>query len=532
MINEYKNTQFKELLDHFSEIHNIDFGEVIGRRENVNEYTIDSEFIRLDFNRNRANSKTLKFLENFLESNKFDTFKQRLFSGEKINLGENRSADHIALRNTDSELFRGSESIRNEIKNALNLIRVFTETIHSGRSTDYLAGNLKHIVHIGIGGSDLGPRMIVDGLEEFKSPKAPEVYFISSVDPYQVNRVLEKIELEKTLFIIVSKSFKTPEIQILAQNFIDLLKSEKIDYKKHLLLISSNKKAYEIMNTEPQNMINFPETIGGRFSLWSATGLSISIYLGYERFLELLAGASQMDRHFLEKPPLKNMPVLLALLEFWYTNFFKSGFSTVNPYTERLALLPMYLQQLEMESNGKTTNLENNNIDYPTVTPVLGVTGTACQHSYFQALHQGKHFFHADFIGLAQAPEHSQNQKNYDFLYTSMLAQAHTLIHGYKTTGKEVVPQNKIIEGNKPCNLIILKKWNPAALGNLIAMYEHKTVTLGNLWQINSFDQPGVERGKVICSELESLLQNKDLASSDIMDPVTVNDLNFYKESG
>ena len=236
-----------------------------------------------------------------------------------------------------------------------------------------------------------------------------------------------------------------------------------------------------------------------------------------------------MDMHFLQNSPLKNIPVILALLEFWYTNFWGSSFYNISPYTERLKLLPNYLEQLMMESNGKSLDLSGNPINYSTSSAVIGTTGTNCQHSYFQALHQGSQFFHCDLVGLLRAPDFEKNKNNYTFLFSSLIAQANTFIHGYKNSKQEVVQSFKEIEGNKPCNLIFIKKWSPASLGNLLAMFEHKTVVLGALWQINSFDQWGVERGKKNCAKIESYINNND-GNFSTLDPISERDIRLFKE--
>jgi glucose-6-phosphate isomerase len=527
----YKNSEFGDILDHFSEINKLDFNNIHSNQKDFKSRIIDDAFIYLDFNRNLTDSRTLPLLEKFLISKDFFSFRKNLFNGKILNTTENKSADHIALRNSENDLFTGNRDVKDKIIQSLKRIKEITRIIHSGRSTEYLAGNMKHVVHIGIGGSDLGPRLVADALREYQLETAPQLLFASSVDPYELQHILNKIDLEKTLFVVVSKSFKTPEILLISEYFINALKNKAVDYKNRFIIVSANASSREILKTHGDNFIEIPDTIGGRFSLWSATGLSISLYLGYERFIELLNGAAAMDRHFLDQSPLNNIPAILALLEFWYTNFFQSKFYTVNPYTERLRLLPMYLQQLQMESNGKSTDLAGNQISYPTSSAVIGVTGTACQHSYFQSLHQGNHFFHADFIGLLRAPDFEIHKKNYAFLFSSMLAQAQTLIAGYKSSEKQTVEQHKKIEGNKPCNLILLKEWSPAALGNLLAMYEHKTAVLGVLWQVNSFDQWGVERGKEICAQIENYINhtsNGDSTSS-LIDPLSENDIQLFK---
>jgi len=523
----YANTDFDELLKHRSQLHGIDFSKTTASEDQVQNRILDTPYIQLDYNRNLIDAQTLPLLEKFLLSKDFFQFRDALYRGGIVNATENRSADHIALRDRHN-LFQGSVEVKNEIQKSLVKMRELTGIIHSGQSTPFLAGGIKHIVHIGIGGSDLGPRMVVDALREFRSPAAPEIFFISSVDPYEIQHVLSKVDLQTTLFLTVSKSFNTPEIRVITENILEKFKGEGIGHQNHFIIISANEKAPGILNTHPENFLKIPESVGGRFSLWSATGLVICLHLGFDRFSDFLTGASETDRDFLQQPPLKNLPVILGLLEFWYTNFFQSRFFTVNPYTERLRLLPMFLQQLQMESNGKSTNLDGQHIDYPTSAALIGVSGTACQHSYFQALHQGTHFFHADLIGLLRAPDFKTNPKNHSFLFSSMLAQAQTMISGYDDSPGEKVEEHKKISGNKPCNLILLKEWKPAVLGNLLAMYEHKTAVLGILWQVNSFDQWGVERGKKICTQIEEYIDDEK-ADSSFINPVNKNNIRLFK---
>jgi len=512
----YENLEYKELLKHHAQIKDLNFYDILTQRENVEDFTLESEHLILDYNRNLVNNNTLPLLCKFLESKNFYGFRESLNSSGLLNITESKSADHIALRNTEHNVFTGNSDIIASIELSLEKIKNLTETIHSKTQTATLIGNIQHVVHVGIGGSDLGPRMVVDALKEFQSESSPELLFINSVDPVQITEVLNSVNLQNTVFILVSKSFKTPEVLIIAQNILSQLESRNINYKTRFLTISSNPEAAKLLATHNENALLIPETIGGRYSLWSSTGLSISIFIGYDRFRELLEGASSMDKHFLNQPVLRNMPVVLALLEYWYTNFFNSTFSTVNPYSERLALLPDYLQQLQMESNGKSTDMYGNAVSYPTAAAIIGGTGTQCQHSYYQALHQGNHFFYVELIGLLRTADHEVYKRNFDFLFSSMLAQAHTMIAGYKSSQKESVPQHKVIKGNKPSNMIFIKTWSPSALGSLLAMYEHKTVVLGLLWQINSFDQWGVERGKRICTEIEDYMSKKTSSTSFI----------------
>ncbi|MDH4199774.1 MAG: hypothetical protein OEV66_05260 [Spirochaetia bacterium] len=526
--NSFENNQLLEISKHFISIKNKNIRQIIDSRSGSEDWIIDSGRLLVDIRRNLIESSTMNLLGNLLESRNFSTSREKLFSGQVVNITENKSADHIAPRNSSGNFFKGNPSVSTDIGNSLQKIKILTESIHSKTKSDTLSGDIAYVVHIGIGGSDLGPRLCVDALDEFKSKTSPEIFFLASVDPYQYKRIMSKLQLEKTLFIVVSKSFKTPETKILTDRIIADLSQKGIDYKNRFIAISANTSAPEILNIHPENFLSFPDTIGGRYSLWSAVGLIISLFLGYEGFTRLLKGAAEMDEHFFIRPSLQNIPVITALLDFWYIHFFRSEFFSVNPYTERLKLLPDYLQQLVMESNGKSCNISGEPIRHPTAVPVIGGTGTGSQHSYFQALHQGTHFFHMDFIGILQAPDQIMHTGMYDFLFSNLVAQSHTMTYGHTSTSREPLPPFREINGKRPCTHIFLKKWNPETLGQLLAMYEHKTFVSGILWQIDSFDQWGVERGKIVCSEVQKIISGKDNTFPD--DSIAEKHILLYKD--
>ena len=315
--------------------------EITSARKDIRNFIIETESLYADFNRNFINSETLDQMHELLDQRNFSQKREKLFSGEILNYSEKRSADHIALRNSGNDLYRGKNNLKNEITQSLQKIENFTEIVHSGKKQANLIANIGFIVHIGIGGSDLGPRMIVDSLEEFKAAKSPEVFFISSVDPYEINRILKKIDLSRTIFINVSKSLTTPETMHITNAFIEELKKNGLNPTDHLLAVTANPDAPKMLPVHLDNCFFFPESIGGRYSLWSSVGLVISLFLGFKGFLELLNGASRMDRHFFSEAPEKNLPVILAFLEFWYFNYFDSHFHTINFYTDTTAAFPV-----------------------------------------------------------------------------------------------------------------------------------------------------------------------------------------------
>jgi glucose-6-phosphate isomerase len=412
-----------------------------------------------------------------------------------------------------------------EVRDVQRQMKEFCNKLHSGEWTGYNGKQVKHIVNIGIGGSDLGPKMVCEALKKYQKPGL-EVHFISNVDGTDAAEVLQKLDTETTLFIIASKTFTTKETITNAHTarswFLDKVK-EEAHISKHFVALSTNTEAVAKFGIAPENTFRFWDWVGGRFSLWSAIGLSIACALGYDKFEELLRGAESMDQHLKEAPLQQNIPVLMALLSVWYTNFFGAETHAVLPYDQYLRLLPEYLQQLQMESNGKSAARNGEYVDYQTQPVIWGAAGTNGQHSFFQLIHQGTILIPSDF--LAPVNSHNPIGQHHPMLLSNFFAQTEALMKG-KTeeevreelqkkgmSGEELeqlVP-HKVFEGNKPSTSIMFDTLTPYTLGSLIAMYEHKVFVQGVIWNVYSFDQWGVELGKQLAGTIEEeLLNNKD----------------------
>ncbi|AKD04850.1 glucose-6-phosphate isomerase [Pontibacter korlensis] len=478
-----------------------------------------------DLSKNRITQETVHLLTQLAEEMDVPGAIESLFGGEKINATENRAVLHTALRNfTDEQLQVDGENALQEVRQVQEQMRSFCNRLHSGEWTGYTGKRIQNVVNIGIGGSDLGPKMIVEALKKYQKPGI-EVYFISNVDGTDAAEVLRRLDPETTLFIIASKTFTTKETITNAETARGWFLNKAVDrehIKKHFVALSTNIEAVTKFGIAEENAFRFWDWVGGRFSLWSAIGLSVACALGYDKFEELLRGAESMDKHFRQAPIQENIPVLMALLSIWYTNFFGCQTHAILPYDQYLRLLPEYLQQLLMESNGKSTDRNGNRVDYQTQPVVWGAAGTNSQHSFFQLIHQGTILIPCDFIAPAQS--HNPIGNHHPLLLSNYFAQTEALLKGknaeevrqeleQKGMASEELEQllpHKLFEGNKPTTSIMMKKLTPFELGSLVAMYEHKTFVQGVIWNIFSFDQWGVELGKQLAGTIEGeLLQGK-----------------------
>ncbi len=514
-----------KLQKHFDEIHTKEmkvwFQENPDRAE---ELSIEIEDIYLDYSKNRITSETMSLLYNLAEEVGLKAAIEAQFKGMQINKTEERSVLHTALRGGE-ELEVNGIPIHKEITDSLSKIKGFSSKIHSGKWKGYTGKPIDTVVNIGIGGSDLGPKMVVDALLYYKS--SIKSHFISNVDGDHVHHILQQLDPETTLFIVVSKSFATQETLANAETsrawFLEHA-AEK-DIAKHFVAVSTNIKAIKTFGIATENTFPLWDWVGGRFSLWSSVGLSIACVLGYDHFEELLAGAFSMDEHFRKTSFENNIPVTLALISVWYNNFFNSETEAIIPYNQALNSLVPYLQQAIMESNGKHIDREGNPVSYETGTIVWGSTGTNAQHAFFQLLHQGTKFIPADFIGFKQS---FYNDKSHDFkLMSNFFAQTEALLVGktkeevresleqqnMPTTKLESVVAYKSFTGNRPTNTLLFSKLTPKVLGKLIAMYEHKLFVQGVIWNIFSYDQMGVELGKELSSSLLQEIQSSSVKS-------------------
>ncbi|MHA6249154.1 glucose-6-phosphate isomerase [Pontibacter sp. CAU 1760] len=507
------------------------------------KFSLQSEDMLFDLSKNRITEETLTLLTELAEELGLPAAIESMFKGEPINATEGRAVLHTALRNfTDEKLEVDGENILPEVREVQEQMRAFCEQLHSGEWKGYTGKAINHVVNIGIGGSDLGPQMVCEALKSYKKEHI-EISFISNVDGTDAAEVLRHLDPETTLFIVASKTFTTKETITNAKTARDwfLKKAEdKAHVKKHFVALSTNTEAVVEFGIAPENTFRFWDWVGGRFSLWSAIGLSIACALGYDKFEELLKGAEAMDKHFRTAELRQNIPVQLALLSVWYTNFFGSQTHAVLPYDQYLRLLPDYLQQLMMESNGKSVDRGGEPVGYETQPVIWGAAGTNSQHSFFQLIHQGTVLIPSDFI----APAISQNPvgEHHPLLLSNFFAQTEALMKGKteeevreelkgKNMSSEALEQlvpHKVFEGNKPSTSIMFKRLTPYTLGKLVAMYEHKTFVQGVIWNVYSFDQWGVELGKQLAGTIEGELLGDKQATHDSS---TQGLINYYKNN-
>jgi len=461
----------------------------------------------LDYSKNRITDETMSLLVRLAEEADVAGWRERMFSGEKINNTENRAVLHVALRNRSNQpVLVDGEEVMPKVNAVIERMGVFAEKVRSGEWRGYTGERITDVVNIGIGGSDLGPQMVYQALKPYRHPRL-KVHFISNVDGAHVKEALEALNPETTLFIVSSKTFTTQETMTNAHTarewFLAQSQAEK-HIAKHFVAVSTNSDAVAAFGIDPANMFEFWDWVGGRYSLWSAIGLSVVLAVGSERFGELLDGAHAMDEHFRHAPLAQNMPVILALLGVWYNNFFGAESYAILPYDHYLRSLPAYLEQADMESNGKSVDRDGNVVDYATGSIVWGATGINGQHAFYQLLHQGTKMIPADFIVSVQP--HTELQAHHDILIANFLAQTEALMRGRNReetqalTGQFV--SHKIFDGNHPSNALLLQKLTPHTLGMLIALYEHKIFVQGVIWNLNSYDQWGVELGKQLASRI------------------------------
>jgi glucose-6-phosphate isomerase len=514
---ELKNTPcWQNLEKHYiEEIQNVHLRDLFKDENRFNEFSISDNNIGItfDYSKNIINSKTFKLLMDFSKEARVNEYTKKMFSGQKINWTEKRAVLHTALRNrSNSPIYVDGKNVMPQINIVLSKMKKFSDDLREGKWTGFTGKRITDVVNIGIGGSDLGPKMVCEALRYYAD--IVNVHFVSNIDGADIYEVLKKLNPQTTLFIIASKTFTTLETITNAltarQWLVDQLGDKAV--VNHFVALSTNVKKVKEFGIDENNMFEFWNFVGGRYSLWSAIGLPICCYVGFEKFEELLEGAYYSDQHFLNTPYEKNIPVIMAVLGFWYNNFFNASTHAVLPYSQYLHRFAAYLQQGDMESNGKTINFENDRVDYQTGPIIWGEPGTNGQHSFYQLIHQGTKFIPCDFIGYINpvkkiGDHHEKLMANY-FAQTEALAFGLTkeqVIESFNQAGlsKEdikVLTNHKIFEGNRPTNSILINNLNSKTLGALIALYEHKIFTQGIMWRINSFDQWGVELGKVLAN--------------------------------
>jgi glucose-6-phosphate isomerase len=485
------------------------------------QFSLEFEDILLDFSKNRITAETFSLLLQLAEETRLSEGIEALFSGQRINRTENRAVLHMALRNRSAQPFKvDGTDVMPEVNRVLEQMKDFTLRLRSGVWKGYSGKAITDVVNIGIGGSDLGPCMVTEALKPYAS--GIRAHFVSNVDATHLCETLKHLNPETTLFIIASKTFTTQETMTNAATAREwfLQHGTVADIARHFVAVSTNTKAVTEFGIAPENMFVFWDWVGGRFSLWSAIGLPIACALGFEHFEQLLEGAHAMDQHFRYTPAEKNIPVVMALMGIWNTNFLGAATTAILPYDQYLHRLPAYLQQAEMESNGKSIDRNGQPVPYTTGPVIWGEPGTNGQHAFYQLIHQGTQLVPCDF--LVPARSHNPVGDHHAKLVANCFAQSEALMNG--KTYDEVVAEMKaaglpdehikqlapyrVFEGNRPSNTILFRQLTPRTLGSLIAMYEHKIFVQGLIWNIYSFDQWGVELGKTLAARILSELNN------------------------
>lgn len=515
-IEPIKTTAWNKLKTHFEEMKLVSMKEMFsGDSTRVDKFHIQFEDFLLDYSKNRINEKTLSLLLELAKEVQLEQAIESLFSGEKINVTEDRAVLHTALRAKSSEVIcvEGVNVIP-EVLLVKEKIKTFSEQVISGTYKGYTGKSITDVVNIGVGGSDLGPAMVTEALQFYKNHL--NLHFVSNIDGDHVLEVIKKLNPETTLFIVVSKSFTTQETlsnaTTLKQWFLQTATLK--DVQKHFVAVSVNLDKTTQFGISNANVFPMWDWVGGRYSLWSAVGLIIALGLGYKNFERLLKGAQKMDTHFKATPFENNMPVIMALLSVWYNNFFEAESEAVIPYSQYLQKFTPYLQQGIMESNGKSTSRLGDFVNYHTGTIIWGEPGTNCQHAFFQLIHQGTKLIPVDFIGYKKSL-HGNVEHHYK-LMANFFAQSEALLNGrseeqvldemtvkvVNADRNAIVLPHKIFEGNKPTNTLLIDQLTPESLGKLIALYEHKTFVQGVIWNIFSYDQWGVELGKDLANNI------------------------------
>lgn len=473
-----------------------------GNPDRFGKFSLALPGLLMDYSRQSVDQATMNLLFDLARACNLEEWRDRMFSGEPINTSENRAVLHTALRRpkTDSVIVNGQNVIPG-IHDVLSRMKIFTNSVHNGQWVGYTGKKIKTIINIGIGGSDLGPRMVVDALKPFHHPDMT-VHFVSNVDAAHLLNTLELCNPETTLFLVASKTFTTAETMMNAQTarqwMVDRL-GAKDCIRNHFAALSTNKDAVESFGIHPDNMFPFEDWVGGRFSVWSSIGLSVSLATGFDHFRALLDGAHAIDRHFATAPLNRNAPVLMGLLGVWNRNFQGAESQAVLPYDQNLHFLPAWLQQVSMESNGKGVSREGEFLSYQTAPVIFGTAGTDCQHSFFQMVHQGTSVVPCDFI--AAITPHHPRKDHHQMLLANLVAQVNALMDGRPLTQSGNDPR-RVFPGNRPSTILLVDRMDAFHLGQIMALYEHKVFVEGILWNINSFDQFGVELGKILANQV------------------------------
>jgi glucose-6-phosphate isomerase len=523
-INPTTTKAWQDLQLHYAEIKDQNIADYFTTNANrFKEMQVLHQDVLVDYSKNNITSKTIELLIALAKECKLNEAVDAMFKGEKINVTENRAVMHTALRlPQNKQLTVEGENITEQVWAVRNQMQEFCNQVHNGNWKGFTGKPIKYIVNIGIGGSDLGPVIVTEALKPYWV-KGIESFFVSNIDGTHIAETLKKVNAAETIFLIASKTFTTQETMTNAntakQWLLDQGAVEK-DVAKHFVALSTNKEAVTAFGIDSANMFPFWDWVGGRYSLWSAIGLSIALTIGYQNYSDLLAGAYDMDAHFQNADFSNNIPVLLALIGIWHTNFFNASSEAILPYDQYMHRFAAYFQQGNMESNGKSIDRNGNKINYTTGPIIWGEPGTNGQHAFYQLIHQGTSLIPCDFIGVAKS--HNAIGNHHAILMANFFAQTEALMKGKSIAeveasgvAKELV-NYKVFEGNRPTNSILVKQITPHTLGQLIAMYEHKIFVQGVIWNIYSFDQWGVELGKVLANQiLPELTSNDEINSHD-----------------
>lgn len=517
-----KTKAWKKLESHYKHFRKVEMKDLFAcDADRAKKFSVNLEAMYVDYSKNRINDRTMILLLNLARECDLENKIKAMFKGDKINVTERRPVLHIALRNrANTPIYVDGKNVMPQINEVLAKMKKFSDAVRFGEFKGQTGKKLTNIVNIGIGGSDLGPVMACEALRKYWA-KDINCYFISNIDGTACAEVLNKVDPETTLFIVASKTFTTIETLTNARTcrkwLVDALGEHAV--AKHFVALSTNTKEVEKFGINPENMFEFWDFVGGRYSMWSAIGLIIAIAVGFENFERMLEGAYAMDQHFYNTDFEHNIPVILGMLGIWYNNFFGLHRYAVIPYDQYLQYVPMYLQQLDMESNGKFVAMNGEYVKYATGPVLFGGAGTNVQHSFFQLIHQGTEIVPMDFV--IPAISHNEIGEHHEILVANVLAQGEALMRGktvkeaaaeLKKAGKSREEINylkkfKSFEGNRPSNTIVFKKMDPYTLGMLIAMYEHKVFVQGVVWNVDSFDQYGVELGKQMALSILPELQ-------------------------
>lgn len=527
--NPTSTAAWNELQNHFETMKNVSMKNMFqGDASRASKFHLKWNDFLIDYSKNRINQETMDLLVKLANEVHLKEAISGYFNGEIINKTENRAVLHTALRAPKQASVKvDGQNIIPEVYEVKHKIKTFTDEILNGDRKGFTGKKFTDVVNIGIGGSDLGPAMVVEGLQFYKNHL--NVHFVSNVDGDHVNEIIKKLNPETTLFVIVSKTFTTQETLTNSETirtwFLKSAKQE--DVAKHFVAVSTNLKNVTSFGIDANNVFPMWDWVGGRFSLWSAVGLSISLALGFDNFDKVLKGANEMDEHFKTAAFDKNIPIVLALLSIWYNNFFGAESEALIPYTQYLQKLAPYLQQGIMESNGKSIGRDGKPVNYQTGTIIWGEPGTNSQHAFFQLIHQGTKLIPTDFIGFVNSLY--GNKDHHDKLMSNFFAQTEALLNGkteeqvrneFEKQGlssekADYLAPFKVFEGNKPTNTILINSLTPETLGSLVAMYEHKIFVQGIIWNIFSYDQWGVELGKQLATSILEEINTKSLKKHD-----------------